>query len=505
MNRKRMLTSIMVLFFIGGILTAGSVVAHTSKTQIIPRIIITEIMQNPDAVTDANGEYFELYNAEDYAVDIEGWILKDNGSDLHTISNAGPLMIAAKGFLVLGKNEDINTNGGFVCDYQYGSYTLGNGDDEIILMQPDETVVDSVAFDGGPSWPDPTGASMELRDVRFDNNNPVNWYTSITTFGDGDFGTPAAENIAPQHPKTLDEIGEDDENGMPVLLDSAVVVSGFVSAVIEYQPGLPSVFLQDLNGDAGVAVVDTQFAKNIQRGDEVTVHAIVGFMFGNALLYNVSDFEVLSTGNVVNPLVITCDALDDTVGERYEGILVNIENAGTEAAAFMPNGLIDIEDATGSTQIFTPSTVDYTGLDILAETFDVVGVITQHDEEAPYWGRYLLTPRDINDVSVATTVDEVPKSATPAKFVLHQNYPNPCNPSTTIRYELAEACNVVIEIYNLLGRRMVELVRNYKDAGTKSITWNGADSNGRVLSTGIYFIRLTAGENVLMRKIAFVK
>jgi len=98
-------------------------------------IIITEIMQNPAAVPDDKGEWFEIYNTTGSAININGWIIKDNDTDSHTIDNGGSLSVSAYGFLVLGRNGDSGQNGGYTCDYEYSGFLLANGDDEVILME----------------------------------------------------------------------------------------------------------------------------------------------------------------------------------------------------------------------------------------------------------------------------------------------------------------------------------------------------------------------------------
>ncbi|MCH8957332.1 lamin tail domain-containing protein, partial [candidate division KSB1 bacterium] len=128
----------------------------------IPEIVITEIMQNPSAVFDSNGEWFEVFNPTAGAIDIDGWTIKDNGTDSHTISNGGPLLVPAGGFLVLARNANSGTNGGVTVDYVYSGITLANGDDEVVLLDDLSTEIDRVEYDGGPNFPDPTGASMSL-------------------------------------------------------------------------------------------------------------------------------------------------------------------------------------------------------------------------------------------------------------------------------------------------------------------------------------------------------
>ena len=98
-------------------------------------------------------------------------------------------MVPAGGFLVLARNSNSATNGGFSADYQYSSFFLANGDDEVILEDGNGTEVDRVEYDGGPTFPDPNGAAMALSDPTLDNNDGASWCTAFTPFGAGDFGT----------------------------------------------------------------------------------------------------------------------------------------------------------------------------------------------------------------------------------------------------------------------------------------------------------------------------
>nr|MBX2877857.1 DUF3616 domain-containing protein [Saprospiraceae bacterium] len=162
-------------------------------------LVINEIMQNPSMVGDDLGEWFELYNKTVGEIDINGWTIKDEGSDSHVIDNGGPLLVPADGYIVLGRSTDQSTNGGVAVDYAYGgSFTLGNGADEIILISTDTIEIDSLAYDNGTTFPDPNGASMSLLATNLDNTNGTNWCVATTPYGDGDFGTPGAANDCPQ-------------------------------------------------------------------------------------------------------------------------------------------------------------------------------------------------------------------------------------------------------------------------------------------------------------------
>ena len=89
-------------------------------------------MQNPTAVNDNMGEWFEIVNIGTTTVDLSGWIIKDNDNDLHTISTS--VIVEPDSFAVLGRNGDFNTNGGYEADYVYSGIILANTSDELLLI-----------------------------------------------------------------------------------------------------------------------------------------------------------------------------------------------------------------------------------------------------------------------------------------------------------------------------------------------------------------------------------
>ncbi len=159
-------------------------------------IVITEIMQNPDAVYDSDGEWFEIYNNSDHDIDLNGWIIRDLDTDSHTITSS--VIIEPGQYLVLGRNADKATNGGVDVAYQYSNFNLANGADEIQILLPDgQTEIDRVQYDGGINWPAPTGASMYFKGTPDeDNNDGSQWAVSELPWDGsaGDFGTPGYAN-----------------------------------------------------------------------------------------------------------------------------------------------------------------------------------------------------------------------------------------------------------------------------------------------------------------------
>jgi flagellar hook assembly protein FlgD len=93
----------------------------------------------------------------------------------------------------------------------------------------------------------------------------------------------------------------------------------------------------------------------------------------------------------------------------------------------------------------------------------------------------------------------------PGSFSLRQNYPNPFNPTTTISFELPKKSRVVLDIFNLLGRRVKALHDGIMPAGTHSIIWNGLNEAGEEVTSGIYFYRLRSDDRTACKKMVLLK
>jgi hypothetical protein len=98
-----------------------------------------------------------------------------------------------------------------------------------------------------------------------------------------------------------------------------------------------------------------------------------------------------------------------------------------------------------------------------------------------------------------------PSASLPTTYVLYQNFPNPFNPETDIRYQIPESGNVQLVIYNVLGQKICTLVDGQREAGSYTVRWFGTDQSGRSLGSGIYFYRLQAGDFSETRKMVLMK
>lgn len=115
----------------------------------------------------------------------------------------------------------------------------------------------------------------------------------------------------------------------------------------------------------------------------------------------------------------------------------------------------------------------------------------------PYtWGMALITG--------PTAVDDRTPTM-PLTTELHANYPNPFNPTTTIRYDLGRDSHVSLLVHDLLGRQVRTLANKNLKAGQHSVVWDSRDDNGRQVSAGVYFVTLQTDEFKSTRKILLVK
>jgi hypothetical protein len=162
------------------------------------QLVITEIMRDPEAVYDDLGEWFELLNTSDRAVDLRGLEVTDDDGDRFVVTDS--VLVGPGAYAVLGAEADSKRNGGLVVDwdYPYPSFTLADGADELTLAYG-KMIFDRVAWDDGVTFPDLAGASMALDPDHLDadgNDDGASWCASSAPFGDGDLGSPGSANAA---------------------------------------------------------------------------------------------------------------------------------------------------------------------------------------------------------------------------------------------------------------------------------------------------------------------
>ncbi len=117
----------------------------------------------------------------------------------------------------------------------------------------------------------------------------------------------------------------------------------------------------------------------------------------------------------------------------------------------------------------------------------------------------VVTCRTGLDEEASDNWDDELTSESPTETTLLGNYPNPFNPSTTIRYTLSVDSPVSIRVYNMLGQEVATLVDGFQKAGEQSVTWHGTNNFGQTVASGLYVYRLQTGSTVMSQKMLFAK
>jgi hypothetical protein len=152
---------------------------------------------------------------------------------------------------------------------------------------------------------------------------------------------------------------------------------------------------------------------------------------------------------------------------------------------------------------FPATSVEWVGKDRILANFNLTGAGNG------FYDVVVFNPYDASGALVASF--EVTGAATdvgddtPKKFALRANYPNPFNPVTSIRFDVASRSNVTLRVYDVSGALVRTLVNESVDAGSHVVEWNGRNDQGNPASSGVYFYRLTAPGFSDVRKMTLVK
>lgn len=152
--------------------------------------------------------------------------------------------------------------------------------------------------------------------------------------------------------------------------------------------------------------------------------------------------------------------------------------------------------------------VDWSAQPQLLITSQYIGTLLKNkpDLNLTRWGvawRILKVQEDIT-----TGINETGNSSvalTPEDFRLEQNYPNPFNSETIIRYNLPKDAFVNLSVYNILGQLVAILITERQKSGEHQIHWNGKDQADVMVSSGIYFYHIQAGDYQKTKKMVYLR
>ncbi len=182
---------------------------------------------------------------------------------------------------------------------------------------------------------------------------------------------------------------------------------------------------------------------------------------------------------------------------RIEGVQTEIQGLLDQVKAKLPHDATG--EVTGSgTVTAADSAAVKNRLDLVAGIYNYYFVKNDKSmgvHNAKYAARLLYKTLGW----VPTWVSEV-KGPVPTTYALEQNYPNPFNPSTKIRFALPKEEHVKLEIFDVTGALVKTLLNEAVRAGNMEVTWDGTNTNGARVTSGMYFYRLVAGSSFVTSK-----
>ncbi|MEZ4762012.1 MAG: T9SS type A sorting domain-containing protein [Calditrichia bacterium] len=131
-----------------------------------------------------------------------------------------------------------------------------------------------------------------------------------------------------------------------------------------------------------------------------------------------------------------------------------------------------------------------------------ITISVERDGQNDVWVSQMMLKETGRSFAVISAGD---KSVLPEGYELADNFPNPFNPETTIRFRTPQTGVVRLEIFNILGQKVAELVNRELPSGEHAARWNGANSSGEQVASGFYFYRLTAGTFQQTRRMLLLK
>jgi len=264
---------------------------------------------------------------------------------------------------------------------------------------------------------------------------------------------------------------------------------------------------------------------NLNRGDEVTVFGTVTdynadyhYKWDNNTVILVDSFKLGSSGNAINPVLVTTGTLANASpeAESYEGVLVQIRNATLISVNSYD---VTLDDGSG------PCLVD--GDFMLARDQDENKIFYVNDTDGYLFafgdtlrpgarvdmiqgvftysfGTIKIEVRNADDFGTVVGVNPDFK-VQPLSYNLDQNFPNPFNPETRIYFDLPQSHDVRLVIYNMLGQKVRTLVSTRVNAGHHVINWDGRDDLGMIVPSGVYIYRIKAGDFLAAKKMLMLK
>ncbi len=297
-------------------------------------------------------------------------------------------------------------------------------------------------------------------------------------------------------------------NLLPVDTQNSFSLSGTVTDTAGN--GLKNIFViatDSLSGRLRLAVSDSLGAfqfQGLKSGSYYLMFFAGGYI---AQYYNGVYKWENATAIKVNGDVSGITAVMRTADTTYQGGGQIIGQVHAQDGTELSGALVTVSSSGGSVigTAVTDNTGSYSVSGLIQGQYSITVSLSQYSSQQtttsynPSNGSTSVS--DFTMPSSKVTSVETPVAAnSPSSFVLENNYPNPFNPSTVISFVLPQMSHVRLDVYNILGQKITELVNSQLPAGNYKVTFDGSN-----LSSGIYFYRLDAGNFTMTKKMILNK
>ena len=416
-------------------------------------------------------------------------IAKINGNEISNCSNTGIyLSNTSNGSFISGCDISSNKTGiylanGFVSIHH--NNITGNTDWGLENISGNSITAENNWWGdaSGPSGEGSGSGDAVSANVDFNPWSDEPWSMISAYYGDiSQDGTvsPYDASLAMQYKLGLISL-DDDQKFVGDVSGNGSVTDYDASLILQYVVGLIDHFPVE-NGQIIAKTnqtKETKFNISIAKYDEITGDLIV-----NAYLT-----DAKSVGSIY--LALEYDSLSGT----FDNFILSDE---------FKNYLSGINDSAGVVHIALA------GTELPSGNLNIGSIVFKNLQID---GKDFFNTLNIKEISIneqtlnVTSIDDSQNSelTIPDVFYLEQNFPNPFNMSTTIRFGLPRQEYVELKIYDSTGRLIKELIKSRMSAGIHSVIWNGLTSQGKTVSSGIYYMQIKAGALVNVKKIIVTK
>jgi hypothetical protein len=218
--------------------------------------------------------------------------------------------------------------------------------------------------------------------------------------------------------------------------------------------------------------------------------------------------------NMVDPVtgddnVSACAPCHGTTGTKFSDKKFYVNGNADLDGDGVANGLqIEVQGLLDRIATYLPNTngPDSTWTLLEAEAYFNWDMVTEDKSLGIHNPQYIYSLLAVTLQKLdPTTGIKLIDNTVPQVYSLGQNYPNPFNPTTTINYTIPKEGNVKIEVYDITGKLVTTLVNSSMSGGKYSVTWNGKNSSGQNVGSGIYLYRIQASDFVSVKKMVMLK